>query len=134
GPIKLVWRAEGQAIPDLILQHLKLKSDQIRSHATVFENGDAIAFVAKDRNAVTLVALGVAERSVKSGAAIKLLAYGGIPASTRAIRDHTYLLSRPLSLITRSAPTGLQKRLIDYDASRDAIDLHEKHGFVPYND
>ena len=52
----------------------------------------------------------------------------------QAIRDHTYLLSRPLSLITRSAPTGLQKRLIDYAASRAAIDLHEKHGFVPYND
>jgi len=132
GPIKLVWRAEGQAIPDLILQHLKLKSDQIRSHATVFENGDAIAFVAKDRNAVTLVALGVAERSVKSGAAIKLLAYGGIPASTRAVRDHTYLLSRPLILVTRGAPAGVQKRLLDYATSRAVVDLQKKHGFVPY--
>jgi phosphate transport system substrate-binding protein len=76
----------------------------------------------------------VAEQSVKSGAAVKLLAYGGIPASTRSVRDHTYLLSRPLSLVTKAPPTGLQKRLIDYAASAAAIDLHEKHGFLPYQD
>jgi phosphate transport system substrate-binding protein len=134
GAVRLAWRAKGQAIPDLIQEHLKLKPEQIRGHATIFENADAIAFVAKDRNAVSVVALGVAERSVKSGAAVKLLAYGGIPASTRAVRDHTYLLSRPLSLVTRNTPTGLQKQLIDYALSSAVIDLHEKHGFVPYQD
>jgi phosphate transport system substrate-binding protein len=69
---------------------------------------------------------------VKSGAAIKLLAYGGIPASTRAVRDHTYLLSRPLILVTRGAPAGVQKRLLDYATSRAVVDLQKKHGFVPY--
>ena len=134
GPLKLAWRKEGQAIPELVMTHLKLKPEQIRSQATIFENDDAIAFVAKDRNAITLVALGVAEQSVKSGAAVKLLAYGGIPASTRSVRDHTYLLSRPLSLVTRTPPTGLQKRLIDYASSAAVTDLMEKHGFVPYQD
>lgn len=132
GAVKLAWRTEGQAIPDLIREHLKLRPEQIRSHATFFENADAVGFVANDRNAVTVAALGVAERSVKSGAAIKLLAYGGIAASTRTVRDHTYLLSRPLILVARSAPTDLQKRLIDYATSRAVTDLHEKHGFVPY--
>ena len=92
------------------------------------------AFVANDRNAITVAALGFAERSLRSGATIKLLAYGGIPASTRAVRDHTYLLSRPLALVTRSAPEGLHKRLIDYAASSAVTDLQEKHGFVPYQD
>lgn len=132
GAIKLAWRTEGQAIPDLIREHLKLKPEQIRSHTILFENADAIEFVANDRNAITVAALGIAERSVKSGAAIKLLAYGGIPASTRAVRDHTYLLSRPLILVTRSAPADLQKRLVDYATSGAVTDLHEKHGFVPY--
>jgi len=134
GAIKLAWRAEGQAIPELVLQHLKLKPEQIRSHTTIFENSDAVGFVAKDRNAITLAALGVAESSIKSGAAIKLLAYGGIPASTRTVRNRTYLLSRPLVLVTRTAPTGLQKRLVDYAASGAVTDLHEKHGFVPYQE
>jgi phosphate transport system substrate-binding protein len=134
GAIKLAWRTENQAIPELIERHLKLKSEQIRSHTRIFENEDAIGFVANDRNAITLAALGVAERSVKSGVAIKLLAYEGIPASTRSLRDRTYLLSRPLLLVTRSIPEGLQKRLVDYAISQAVNDLHEKHGFVPYED
>jgi len=134
GAINLAWRAESQAIPELILHHLKLAPEQIRSHTTIFENADAIAFVANDRNAITLAALGVAERSVKSGAPIKLLAYEGIPASTRTVRARTYLLSRPLILATRSIPTGLQKRLIDYATSRAVTDSYKKYGFVPYEE
>lgn len=132
GFINVAWRTEHQAIPELIVQHLKLKPEQIRSQTTIFENADAIDFVASDPNAITLVALGVAERSAKSGKAIKLLAYGGTPASTRTVRNHTYLLSRPLILVTRSTPSGLQKRLIDYATSAAVTDLHQKHGFVPY--
>lgn len=134
GPIRLAWRTEGQAIPELVLNQLKLAPGQVKSKKTIFENADAIAFVANDRNAITLAALGVAEGGIKSGLAIKLLAYEGVPASTRAVRDHTYALSRPLALVTRSQPTGLHKRLIDYAGSRAVADLHEQHGFVPYQD
>jgi phosphate transport system substrate-binding protein len=132
GAIKLAWRTEGQAIPELLLQHLTLKPEQIRSHSTYFENSDAVKFAASDRNAITVAALGVAERSAKSGAPIKLLEYEGVPASTQAVRDHTYLLARPLILATRSVPTGLQKRFVDYAVSGAVTDLQVKHGFVPY--
>ena len=134
GAIRLAWRMETQAIPELLVQHLKLKPEQIRSHTKIYENADAIAFVANDRHAITVAALGVAERSVKSGLPIKLLAYGGVPASTRTVRDHTYLLSRPLILVTRSRPEGVQKRLVDYATSEAVTDLYEKYGFVPYQD
>jgi phosphate transport system substrate-binding protein len=134
GAVRVAWRMEGQAIPELIQQHLKLKPEQIRSEVAFFENADAVAFVANERNAITVAALGVAERSAKSGAPIKLLAYGGVPASTRAVREHRYSLSRPLILVTRSLPEDLQKRLVDYSVSRAVNDLHEKHGFVPYED
>jgi phosphate transport system substrate-binding protein len=134
GAIKLAWRRENQAIPELILSHLRLKPEQVHSHITIFENADAMRFVANDRHAITLVALGVAERGVKSGAPIRLLPYEGVAASTRAVRDRTYLLSRPLVLVTRSTPTGPQKELLDYAASGGVTDLQEMHGFVPYQD
>ena len=134
GAIRLAWRTENQAIPELIQRHLKLEPEQIRSHVTIFENADAIAFVANDRQAITLAALAVAEQSAKSGAAIKLLAYEGVPASTRAVRERSYSLSRPLLLVTRTIPEGLQRQLIDYAVSRAVSDLQEKHGFVPYED
>lgn len=89
-------------------------------------------FVERDRNGLTVTALGVAERRARSGAPISLLTYEGVVASTRSVRDRTYTLSRPLLLVTRSVPAGPQKRLIDYALSTAVTDLHEKHGFVPY--
>ena len=132
GPIRLAWRTEGQVIPELILQHLKLKFGQVRSYATFAENAAAVKFVTGRRDAITVTALAAAERSVKTGAPIKLLAYDGVPASTRAIKDRTYSLSRPLLLVARSVPTGVQKRFVDYAVSDAVTDLQEKHGFVPY--
>jgi len=134
GAIKVIWRAEGQAIPELLLQRLRLKPGQIRSHATFFENNDAVSFVANDRDAITFAALAVSERSARAGAPVRLLAYEGVVASSRTVRDHTYVLSRPLILVTRSVPTGLQKSLIDYSASGSVADLYDRHGFVPYQD
>jgi phosphate transport system substrate-binding protein len=134
GAIKVAWRTEGQGIPEILLQQLKLKNEQIRSHAMFFENTDAIKYAANNRQAISVAALAVAERSAKSGVAIKLLAYEGVAASATAVRDHTYALSRPLILVTRTVPTGLQKRLLDYAVSGAALDLHEKHGFVPYRE
>lgn len=132
GPIRLAWRTEGQVIPELILQHLKLKFGEVRSHATFSENVEALKFVAGRRDAVTVTALAVAERLARRGVPIRLLAYDGVPASTHAIKDRTYSLSRPLLLVARTVPTGLHKRFVDYAVSDAVTDLQEKHGFVPY--
>jgi len=134
GTITVAWRSESQAIPDMILAHLKLRQEQIRSHATIFDNAKAVDFVAHDRNAITLTALAIAERSAKSGDPVRLLPYEGIAASTRSVRDRTYLLSTPLNLVTRGIPEGVEKRLVDYALSKAVNDLHAKHGFVPYED
>ena len=132
GPIRLAWRTEGQVIPELILQHLKLKSGEVRSQATFSETAEALKFVAGRRDAVTVTALAAAERAVKRGVPVRLLAYDGVPASTRAIKDRTYALSRPLLLVARTVPTGVQKRFVDFAVSDAVTDLQEKHGFVPY--
>ena len=134
GPIRVAWRTEGQGIPDLLLQHLKLKYEQVKHHAIFFENADAIKFAANERNGVAVAALGVAERSVKAGMPVRLLAYEGVPASSTAVREHLYALSRPLILLTRTVPTGLQERVIDFARSKAVVDLHEKHGFVTYQE
>jgi phosphate transport system substrate-binding protein len=132
GAIRIAWRTEGQGIPDLLLHQLKLKNEQIRSHALFFENTDAVKYAAQHREGIAFAALGVAERSVKSGVPVKLLGYEGVAASNQTLRDHSYALSRPLILLTRDVPTGVTKRLVDFAVSSAVVDLHEKHGFVPY--
>ena len=42
GAVKLAWRTDEQAIPELILRHLNLKPGQVRSRNRFFENADAV--------------------------------------------------------------------------------------------
>lgn len=134
GTIKVAWLTPDQAIPELLVQQLKLTAKEIRPYSTHTRIAEALKFVASDPNAITAVPLGLGERSVKSGVPVKLLAYEGVAASTRTVRDRTYALSRPLLLVTRTVPTGAHKQFVDYAVSAAVNDLHEKHGFVPYQD
>jgi len=133
-PIDLAWRSKGQGAVELVLEQLKLKREQVRRHTSIETPVEAIKFVSNDPNAIALASVGDAERSVKQGVPIRLLAYNGVPASTRTLQNHTYALSRPLTLITRSLPEGLQKQFIDYALSGDVVDLQVKHTFVPYQE
>jgi phosphate transport system substrate-binding protein len=133
-PVQLAWRSNGQGSVEFVFEHFKLKREQIGRHTSVVENSDAIKFVAANPHAVTLASVGDAERSAQAGVPIKLLAYNGTPASNRNLQNRSYALSRPLTLVTRRLPEGLQRQFIDYALSNDVIDLLVNHGFVAYQD
>ncbi len=130
-PIRLAWR-KGHGSFELMLERLSLRHDQVGTHMITVPPAQALDYVVSESNAVTLVSVGVAERSVQSGAPIKLLAYDGVAASSRNIQNHDYGLSRPLVLVTDSLPQGVEKQFIDYALSGAVVDLQRKHGFVPY--
>jgi phosphate transport system substrate-binding protein len=134
-PVNFGWRSKGKGTTEFILEHLKLKREQLRpSTSIVPSNSEAIRFVAADPNAISLGSVAAANLSANAGVAIKQLAINGVQPSKKTIGNNTYVLSRPLTLITRSAPQGLQKKFIDYALSRPVVDLHTQHGFVPYRE
>lgn len=93
-----------------------------------------IRAVGNDPNAIAPVSVGESERMTQAGARIKLLAFGGIAASGRTIRNGSYALARPLALVTPRLPDGLTKRFIDFALSGHVSDLFIKHDFVPYQE
>ena len=133
-PVILAWRSKGQGSVEFILEHLNLSREQIGPHRVVIENADAIRFAAGNPNAVTLASVGDSERSAHANVAIKLLAYDGVAASNRNLQNRSYALSRPLTLLTRLPPEGLQKQFLDYALSAQVVDLQVKNGFVPYQE
>jgi phosphate transport system substrate-binding protein len=133
-PIDLAWRTKGQGAAELVLAQLKLKRDQIGPHTSIATASEALKFVSNDPNGIALASVGDAERSVKQGMPIRLLAYNGVPASTRTLQNRTYALSRLLTLVTLHLPEGLQKQFVDYALSGDVVDLQVKHTFVPYQE
>jgi phosphate transport system substrate-binding protein len=131
-PIRLALREQPEGSTDMVLEHLKLQRAQVTRHTAINTTADAITFAASAPDGIALASIGQAERSARAGVRIKLLAYNGFPAESRTIQNHLYALSRPLTLITRRPPEGLQKQFIDYAMSKSVIDLQLKYGFVPY--
>jgi phosphate transport system substrate-binding protein len=132
-PVNVAWR-RGHGSFELMLERLNLKREQIVGQVLTGPTEDGLKFAAANTNGLTLASVGESERSIRSGLPIKLVAYNGVPASSRSIQNHDYALSRPLTLITRQLPQGLQKHFIDYALSHDVIDLQVKFGFVPYQE
>ncbi|MGZ5136625.1 MAG: substrate-binding domain-containing protein [Burkholderiales bacterium] len=132
-PVKLAWR-QGEGSTEFILEHLKLRRAQIGPHTAIVTNDDAIKFVANTPDGIALASVGLSERSARERTPIRLLAYNGFPAASRTIQNHVYSLSRPLTLITRRPPEGVQKQFIDFATSKRVVDLQLKYGFVPYEE
>lgn len=118
----------------LISQYLRLPYEQIKAQWRVGPNAERIAAVAADPRAIVWVSLGEAERKALGGVPIKLLAVGGVAASSRNVRNGNYPISRPLTLVTRGTPTGAARAFIEFCVSAQITDMVVVFDFVPYLD
>jgi len=132
--VMLLWRAKGQGSVELLPELLNFSHADVRAHATIVENEALIREVEAKPNAIGPVSLGESERKAQAGARIKALAFGGIAASTKTIRNGSYPLSRPLALVTRHLPEGAEKRFIDFALSGHVADFFAKYDFVAYEE
>lgn len=119
---------------ELISQYLRIPYDQIKAQRRIAANADRIAAVSADPHAIIWTSVGEAEREVRVGVPIKLLAVGGVAASSKNVRSGDYPLSRPLTLVSRGTPTGAARVFIEFCASSQVTDLVSAFDFVPYLD
>jgi phosphate transport system substrate-binding protein len=130
-PITVVNKAEGRSTLELFAKYFKLEPKDIKADAVIGDNAQAIKTVAGNPDAIGYVSIGSAEYDEKQGTAIKLLPVEGIAASTVNVTNGTFPLSRPLNLVTKTAPMGLSKEFIDFAQSPGVQDIVKEQYFVP---
>ena len=130
-PITVITKAEGRATLELFLHYFKLTSTAIKAHVVIGDNEQGIKTVAGNPNAIAYVSIGTAEYDASHHVPIKLLSLGTIPASLKEVQAGHFPLSRPLTLVTKSTPTGIVKTFIDFSTSPNIYDLVTQHYFVP---
>lgn len=130
-PITVVNKAEGRSTLELFLHYFGLESPAVKAHVVIGDNEQGIKTVAGNPDAIGYVSVGAAEYSATHGTPIRLLPMKGIAAAIATVRDGSFPLSRPLTLVTKAEPTGLSKAYIDYARSPAARDLVEQLYFVP---
>ena len=129
--ITVVNKAQGRSTLELFLQHFQLANRDIHPHVVIGDNEQGIKTVAGNPNAIGYVSIGTAHYDAEQGVPIRLLPLNRIPASLERVRNRTFPLSRPLTLVTKSPPAGLIKNFIEFSQSVEVHDLILKHYFVP---
>lgn len=130
-PITVVSKAEGRSTLELFAEYFKLKTTNIRADVIIGDNEQEIKIIAGNPNAIGYVSIGSAEYATKQNTSIKLLPIAGVQASTTTLINGSFPISRPLNLVTKTTPKGLQKDFIDFTRSKNVQDIIEKQYFVP---
>lgn len=133
-PITVVNKASGRATLELFLRYFKLQNTGIKPHVVIGHNEQGIKMVANNPNAIAYVSIGTAAYDVTHGVPIKLLPIGNVAATQRNVKTGTFPLSRPLTLVTQTAPTGLVKAFIDFARSQEVHNIVRQQYFVPIAD
>ncbi|MGF1936900.1 MAG: phosphate ABC transporter substrate-binding protein [Nostoc sp. ChiQUE02] len=130
-PITVVNKAEGRSTLELFLGYFKLKNSDIKSSVVIGDNQQGIKTVAGNPNAIGYVSIGTAEFSINNGDPIKLLPLNGVAATTENVRNGKFPLSRPLNLVTKTQPPGLERAFIEFAQSPQVHEIVKKQDFVP---
>jgi phosphate transport system substrate-binding protein len=130
-PITVVSKAEGRSTLELFAKYFKLETKDIKADSVIGENAQAIKLVAGNPDAIAYVSIGAAEYEIAQGSPIKLLPIKGIEASTANIINGKFPISRPLNLVTKTAPAGLSKEFIEFAQAKANEDIVKAQYFVP---
>jgi phosphate transport system substrate-binding protein len=129
--ITVVNKAEGRSTLDVFLNYYTLKNSEIKAQVVIGDNAQGVKTIIGNPGAIGYVSIGTAEFEGENGAALKALPLAGVAASSENVRNGTFPLSRQLTLVTKSAPTGLTKQFIDFARSSAVVDLVKEQHFVP---
>ncbi|MBE9166216.1 phosphate ABC transporter substrate-binding protein [Pleurocapsales cyanobacterium LEGE 06147] len=130
-PITVVNKAEGRSTLELFLDYFKLENSQVKSSVVIGDNQQGIKTVEGNPNAIGYVSIGTAEFSINDSIPIKLLPLNGIAATSENVQNETFPLSRPLNLVTKTQPQGLDKAFIEFAQSPQVHDIVQQQEFVP---
>jgi phosphate transport system substrate-binding protein len=133
-PITVVNKAEGRSTLELFLHYFMLSNRDIKAHVVIGDNEQGIKTVAGNPHAIGYVSIGTARYDATHGVPIHLLPLRNIPATMETVREGTFPLSRPLTLVTKTPQAGLANTFIEFARSPATHDLILQHYFVPLSD
>ena len=129
--ITVVNKASGRATLEVFLDHFGLEEPEIAADIVIGDNEQGIKTVSQDPGAIGYVSVGSAEYASGAGQPLRLLAAGGVDATSEAVASGAFPIGRPLNLVTSGPLSELQRAFIDYCRSETVHDLVAGLYFVP---
>lgn len=129
--ITVVSKASGRSTLEVFLEHTGLEASQIKAAVIIGDNQQAIKTVQSVPWSIAYVSIGSALLSAEKGASIKLFALDGIQATTEAVANGTYPMSRSLNLVYTGTPDSATAELLKFVRSDEAQAIIRSQAFVP---
>ncbi len=129
--ITVVHKAEGRATLEVFLTHFGMENPTIKADVIVGDNEHGVKTVAGAEGSIGYVSIGTAEADIGAGVPIRLLPLGGVEATSANVGSGEFPMSRPLNLVTKSAPSPLATEFIRFCQSSHVHDLVRSQYFVP---
>ncbi|AXH09242.1 phosphate-binding protein [Malaciobacter halophilus] len=126
--INLYTRDESSATRKVFWKKALKKSPISKKARVVSSNAAMKTAVSKDKNAIGIISLGVANSSVK------LLKINGVAPTVENINKDTYKVARGLYLLSNGEPSKLASAYISYLRSKEGAKIVSKYGFIPVNE
>ncbi len=126
GEIRVITREGGSGTRDCFENSVMKPFDrEIAGKASVKpSNGDIRATVSRDKMSIGYLSLGYVDKSLK---AVKI---DGVEATEENVLSADYPISRSLYLITKGAPSELEKAFIDSLLSEEGQKVVEEMGYI----
>ncbi|MBI3304106.1 MAG: phosphate ABC transporter substrate-binding protein [Deltaproteobacteria bacterium] len=132
--IVVVNKEEGRSTLELFEHYFALKGKFVRDAVIIGPNGQAIATVAGNPQAIAYVSIGSSEVAAKQGTPIKLLALDGVAATSANVKNGAYGLIRPLNFVTVGSPQGMAEVFLDFVLTPAGQHIVKEQEFVPVRD
>jgi phosphate transport system substrate-binding protein len=126
GEIRVITREGGSGTRDCFENSVMTPFDrEIAGKASVKpSNGDIRATVSRDKMSIGYISLGYVDESLKT---VKI---DGVEATEENVLSGDYPISRSLYIITKGAPSELEKAFIDFVLSGEGQTMVEEMGYI----
>lgn len=131
GAITVVDKADGRATLAIFLAHFGLERSAIRAQVVIGDNLHGLRTVAADPAAIAYVSIGAIEVEIARGQPLRMPALDGVAPGSDAVRQGTYTLFRPLSLVTGPEPPTLAAAFVAFARAPAQRDLVRRFHYVP---
>lgn len=129
--ITVIAKERGRATRRVFDQYFQLSGKVVRKAIVIGPNGQAIATVASDNNAIAYVSLAAASASISQGESIKILMLNGVIPSIITAQDGHYKLVRDLNLIYLKQSQKKTQEVINILTTSEAKTIIAKHRILP---
>lgn len=129
--LTVVTKEHGRSTRELFDKYLATTEPYRDDLVVIGPNGQAIATVAGDPDALAYVSIGSAAVAEANGTTIRRVPLDGVAPTVEAVADGTYPLSRRLNLVTNGQPDGLAAAFLAFVTSPAGQKIVADQDFTP---